>query len=133
MSVSLKIEGLEESQSVSLSSPVVPTLEHRASVKCFVSLQFLNPKTVGRTPRTLGDQLVARPLSTQDNTNTEKTQIDIHALSGIRTRDPSVQASEDSALYCVATVIGLEESCCNKFFSKHVALHNVPSYTFISI
>jgi hypothetical protein len=30
--------------------PVVPTLEHRASAKRFVSLQFLNPTTVGRTP-----------------------------------------------------------------------------------
>jgi hypothetical protein len=30
--------------------PVAPTLENRASVKRFVSLLFLNPKTVGRTP-----------------------------------------------------------------------------------
>jgi hypothetical protein len=29
---------------------VAPTLEHRASVKRFVSFQFLNHKTVGRTP-----------------------------------------------------------------------------------
>jgi hypothetical protein len=36
-------------------------LEHRPSVKRFVSLQFLNRKTVGTTPWT-GDQLVARPL-----------------------------------------------------------------------
>jgi hypothetical protein len=34
-------------------------LEHRVSVKRFVSLQCLNPKTVGRTPWT-----VARPLPT---------------------------------------------------------------------
>jgi hypothetical protein len=47
--------------------PVAPTLEHRESVKRFVSLQFLNPKTVGRTPWT-GDQPVARPLP---NTNTD--------------------------------------------------------------
>jgi hypothetical protein len=40
-----------------------PTLELRASVKLFVSLQFLNPKTVGRTPWT-GDQPIARPLPT---------------------------------------------------------------------
>jgi hypothetical protein len=33
-------------------SPVAPTLEHRASMKRFVSLEFLNPKTVGRTPWT---------------------------------------------------------------------------------
>jgi hypothetical protein len=39
--------------------PVAPTLEHRLSVKRFVSLQFLNPKTVGRTPWK-GDQPVAR-------------------------------------------------------------------------
>jgi hypothetical protein len=31
-------------------------------VKCFVSFQFLNPNTVGRTPWT-GDQLIARQLS----------------------------------------------------------------------
>jgi hypothetical protein len=53
---------LHLSLSLSLSlSPVAPTLEYRASVKRFVSLQFLNPKTVGRTPWT-GDQPVARPL-----------------------------------------------------------------------
>jgi hypothetical protein len=39
-------------------------IEHRASVKRFVSLQFLNRKTVGRTPWT-GDQPIARPLPTQ--------------------------------------------------------------------
>jgi hypothetical protein len=50
--------------------PVDSNLVHRASVTRFVSLQFLNPKTVGRTPWT-GDQPVARPLPTQDNTNTE--------------------------------------------------------------
>jgi hypothetical protein len=43
--------------------PVAPTFELRASVKRFVSLQFPNPKTVGRTPWT-GDQPVARPLPT---------------------------------------------------------------------
>jgi hypothetical protein len=51
-------------------SPVAPALEPRASVKRFVSLQFLNPKTVDRTPWT-GDQPVVRPLRTQDNTNAE--------------------------------------------------------------
>jgi hypothetical protein len=51
--------------SLSLSLfPVAPTLEHGASVKSFVSLQFLNPKTVVRTPWT-GDQPIARPLPTQ--------------------------------------------------------------------
>jgi hypothetical protein len=40
-------------------------LEHRASVKSFVSLQFLNLRHFGRTPWT-GNQPVARPLP---NTN----------------------------------------------------------------
>jgi hypothetical protein len=39
-------------------------LEHRASMNHFVSLEFLNPKTVCRIPWT-EDQPVARPLSTQ--------------------------------------------------------------------
>jgi hypothetical protein len=69
--------------------PVAPTLGHRASVKRFVSLQFFNSKTVGRSPR-MGDQPVARPLPLQTQTN-------IHALSGIRTHDPSVRASEDNS------------------------------------
>jgi hypothetical protein len=51
-------------------STVAPTLEHRASVKRFVSFQFLNPKTVGRIPST-GDQPFSKPLSIQDITNTE--------------------------------------------------------------
>jgi hypothetical protein len=33
---------------------------------------------------------VTRPLPTQDNTHTEETLTDIHALSGIRTHDPGV-------------------------------------------
>jgi hypothetical protein len=45
-------------------------LEHRAYVKLFFSLQFLNLQTVGMTPW-MGDQPVARPLPAQDNTNTE--------------------------------------------------------------
>jgi hypothetical protein len=36
-------------------------------------------------------------IYTQNNTNTEQTHTDIHALSGIRTHDPSVRASEDSS------------------------------------
>jgi hypothetical protein len=44
--------------------PVAPTLEHRASVKLFVSLQFLNPKIVDRT-RWKVDQPIAWPLPIQ--------------------------------------------------------------------
>jgi hypothetical protein len=62
-------------------------------VKRFVSLKFLDPWTVGRTTWT-GDQPVARPLHTQDNTN--RINAGIHALSGIRNHDPSVLAGEDT-------------------------------------
>jgi hypothetical protein len=75
---------------------VAPTLEHRASVKRFVSFQFLNPKKVYRTPWT-GDQPVARPLPTYDNINTELTQTRIHNLSRIQTHNPSVQAGDDTS------------------------------------
>jgi hypothetical protein len=48
---------------------VAPTLEQRASVKRFVSFQFLNPKAVVTVPST-GDQPFSRPLPTQSNKNT---------------------------------------------------------------
>jgi hypothetical protein len=51
---------------------------------------FLILYTVGRTPWT-GDQLIARPLHTHRTTQTKNT------LSGIRTHDLSVRASEDSS------------------------------------
>jgi Flp pilus assembly protein TadD len=38
---------------------------------------------------------VSRPLHTQDNTNTEEALTDIHALSRIRTHDPSALAGEN--------------------------------------
>jgi hypothetical protein len=41
---------------------------------------------------------------TQNNTNIEQTHIDIYALSGIRTQDPSVRVSD--ALDRAVTVIG---------------------------
>jgi hypothetical protein len=63
----------------------------RLRVKRFVSLQFLR-QSIGLLGR---DQPVARPLPTQDNTNT--VNADIHALSGIRTHDSSARASEDSS------------------------------------
>jgi hypothetical protein len=34
---------------------------------------------------------------TENNTNTEWTNTDIHAWSGIRTHDPSVRAGEDGS------------------------------------
>jgi hypothetical protein len=55
--------------------------------------------TDGRTPW-MSDQLVARPLPIHRTTQTQNKRIhtpNIHALSGIRTHDPSVRASEDSS------------------------------------
>jgi hypothetical protein len=65
-------------------------LEHRASVKRFVSLQFLNLRqSVGLLGRGIS------PSQSRYLTQTEYTKTDIHALSGIQTYDPSVRASED--------------------------------------
>jgi hypothetical protein len=62
-------------------------------------IQFRNHfSTDGRTPWT-SDHPVARPLS-KHTTQTQNKRIhtpNIHALSGIRTHDPSVRASEDSS------------------------------------
>jgi hypothetical protein len=60
-------------------------------VGCFFS--FLILYTVGRTPWT-EHQPVARPLPSHRETQTEQTQTNIHALSGIRTHEPSVRAGE---------------------------------------
>jgi hypothetical protein len=55
----------------------------------------------------MGDQHDERPLPTQDNKNTEQTQIDIHASSGIRTTIPVLeQVKTFHALDRATTVIG---------------------------
>jgi hypothetical protein len=59
-------------------------------------LSFLILYTVGRTPWT-GDQPVARPVPTHRTPQTRNKRTDIHALSGIRTHEPSVRATEDSS------------------------------------
>jgi hypothetical protein len=54
----------------------------------------------GRTPW-MSDQLVARPLPKHKTTQTQNTRMqtpNIDALSGIRTHDRSVRASEDSSM-----------------------------------
>jgi hypothetical protein len=59
--------------------------------------------TGGRTPWA-NDQPVARPLPTHRTIQTQNKRIhtpNIYALSGIRTHDPSVRASEDSS--CLRT------------------------------
>jgi hypothetical protein len=59
---------------------------------------FLILYTVGRTPWT-GDQPVEMPLPTHRRTQTQNKRKHIHALSGIRTHNPSVRASEDSSCH----------------------------------
>jgi hypothetical protein len=69
----------------------------RPFVEPWPLFQFLNHIV----PRTQSVELLGRGISPSQgrylqtkNTNTEKTGTDIHALSGIRTHDPSVRASE---------------------------------------
>jgi hypothetical protein len=79
---------MAEKKTLSLSLSCCPNLEHRASVKRFVLLQFLNPKTIG-TAFWTGDQpSVEWPLPIKTQTNT-------HALSGIRTPDPRLGSGKD--------------------------------------
>jgi hypothetical protein len=78
---------------------------------------FLMLYTVGKTP-SMGDQPVARLIPTHKTTQTEnkRTQTDIHALSRIRTHDPSVQASQD---------ISCLRPCghCDGHFTSHIRLY----------
>jgi hypothetical protein len=80
-------------------------------------------QSVGRTPWT-GNQLVARPLP---NTNTEWTQTDIHASSGIRTHYPSVRASEDTSFlrlrdHCQLLLLTVNASIVSPQFSVAVCV-----------
>jgi hypothetical protein len=72
---------------------VASTMKHTASVERFISLQFLNSETVGRTPWT-GDQPVARPLP-YTRQHKYRMNANNYVSSGIRTHDPSVRESED--------------------------------------
>jgi hypothetical protein len=49
-------------------------------------LKFCNLQIVGLLG--WGIRLVARPLPTQDNTNTEENQPDIHASTGVQNHGP---------------------------------------------
>jgi hypothetical protein len=85
--------------------PVAPASEHRASVKRFVSLQFLNPKTVGRTPWT-GDQPIARPLPTQENKHRINADISMPWVGFEPTIPVFERAKTVYASDCAAPVIG---------------------------
>jgi hypothetical protein len=55
--------------------PVAPTLEHRAYVKRFVSLQCLNPKTIGWAPWTGISPSQGRYLHKTTQTQNKRKQI----------------------------------------------------------
>jgi hypothetical protein len=76
-------------------------------------LQFRNHfYTDGKTAWT-SDQPMARPLLTYRTTQIQnkRTHTNIHALSGIRTHDPSVRASEDKS-----SCLGLRGHCDRPMF-----------------
>jgi hypothetical protein len=83
-------KGIKNNNSLSLF-PVAPNLEHSTSVKPFVSLQFLSPKTVGRTP-SIGDQAVARPLPTKKQNKHRQT-----SMPGVRF-EPTIPAFEQAKI-----------------------------------
>jgi hypothetical protein len=94
-----------------LSSPPPPPPVALHSLKDLGHLTYrrffeLFRHKVGRTPW-MSDQPVARPLPTQDNTTQHRnTRTNIHALSGIRTHDPSNQPAKTHTSDRTATVTG---------------------------
>jgi hypothetical protein len=72
-------------------------------------------RTDGKSPWT-SDQLIARPVATQDNTNRINVHIhiNIHASSRIQTYNPGIQESQDSL--CLTSL-----SYCD----RHVFITNV--------
>jgi hypothetical protein len=89
--------------------PVAPTLEHRASVKGLASLQFLNPKTVGRTAWTEGiSPSQGRCLHRTTQTQNKRTQIFVPWV-GFEPTIPAIERAKTvRALEHAATVTG----CC---------------------
>jgi hypothetical protein len=88
--ISRREKGNEDFWLVDLADSCCSHLEHRISVKRFVSLQFLILR------HSIG--LIGRVISLSQGrylTQTEWTQSDIHVSSGIRTHDPSDRTSED--------------------------------------
>jgi hypothetical protein len=97
-----------------------------ASVELFVSLQFLNPKTDGRTVWK-GDKPVARPLATQDNTTQNKrTQTSMPRVGFEATITVFERAKTVHALDRAATVISQKVKVLSRVY-LHVATINVDS------
>jgi hypothetical protein len=113
----LKAVGFIISQLLLTVIPVAPTVQHRAPVKRFVSLQFRNTNTVGTTLWTW-DQPVARPLPTQGNTNTQQTQT-FMLWMGFELKIPaSERAKTVHPLDYAAIVIGTRNNTIHIFKSR---------------
>jgi hypothetical protein len=103
----------------SLSLSCCSHLEHTVSARPFVSLQFLNPNTVGRTPWT-GDQPDSRPLPTH--------QISIPCVRF----EPTIRAFERAktvrALDLAVTVIDIYtyHYTLNNLFQSHFVFKMLP-------
>jgi hypothetical protein len=108
--VHLILSIVSSSFSLSLSLfPFPPNLEHRATVKRLISLQFLNPKRVCRTSWT-GDQPVARPLPKQ--TQNKHTKISMPGV-GFETRIPAFERAKTVVLIVTAKL--LSSLLCSNF------------------
>jgi hypothetical protein len=83
-------------------------LEHMASVKRFVSLQFLNLRqSVGLPGRGISAR---RKAATYTGQHKHRINANIHSLSRIRTHDPNVRAGENISClkprgHCVGLLI----------------------------
>jgi hypothetical protein len=121
----MKQVDVHPSLSLSLSPfPVALTLEHRTSVKRFVSLQFLCPRTVGRTPWT-GNQPVAWPIPTQ--TQNKRTQTSMRRV-GFEPTIPVLELAKTvDDLDLAATVIGVHPAT-RRYIPEGTTVHT-SSYT----
>jgi hypothetical protein len=93
------------------------------------AFQFSDLFTIGRTPWT-SDQLIARPLPKHRREQTQNKHIrvytpNIHALSGIRTYDHSVRASENSS--CLRPIGYRDRPIHTIYFRKIHPSTNFPS------
>jgi hypothetical protein len=82
--------------------PVVPTLEHGASLKRFVSLQFLNPKTVGLLGRGISPSQDRYIYKQNKRTQTSMPWMGFEPMNPAFERAKTIQALDRAA-----TVFGI--------------------------
>jgi hypothetical protein len=106
-------------------------LEHGASMKLFVSLQFLNPgQSVGLLGRVISS---SQDISTYTGQHKHRINvhihINIHASSRIRTYDPVIQASQDSS--CLRPLDCRDQHKLLYYIHFHCFLSNPTCYRII--